>query len=304
MRARIARRRTLSQLLSASAMERVGAFWYMVADDSPDLYRLDETFRIASTLRLVESPHTGGERVAKHAKLDLEAMTLVERNGKHELLLFGSGSKPVTRDFCFRVNVTRSDAPQLVQTISLTPLYDTLRRNPRIVGAQQLNLEAAASTADTLFLLQRGNISEHNSISAFDLAAFYAFLENPAQPPPSPQLFAFTLPQIQKQGAGFSAATVLSDGQILFAATVEDTPDEVQDGPTLGSFIGILQTDKNAARNIGTPRWILPVQDGQELARVKIEGIAIKKQDAASLQLYAVTDNDTGESEILEIEIA
>jgi hypothetical protein len=303
MRATIRHREALSRMLSASALERGDTVWYVVADDSPDLYCLDNSFQVVNTLRLVDTEHKRGERVAKQSKLDLEAMTLVERQGKRELLLFGSGSKRQTREFCFRVDITQAHAPRLIQMVSLSPLYDTMRNNSQIVATQQLNLEAAASTRDTLYLFQRGNISGHNSISAFDLNAFYAFLENSA-PLPVPRVYAFALPQIQNRSAGFSAAFVLGRNEILFAASVEDTPDEIQDGPTLGSFIGVLQLEDTIEKGFGIPRWILPVQDAQGIADVKIEGIALKYRDDVSMQIYAITDNDTSESEILEIEIA
>lgn len=301
MRATILERRTIHGLQSGSAIERVGDFYFVAGDDSADLFRVDRVWNIVGRTRLFETEVTDGQRITKAIKPDLEGMTVVEWSGRRELLLFGSGSKSPARDVCFRVDVTEPTKPNNVRRVDLKPLYDTFRSNKRIVGTQKLNLEAASSTDKALFLFQRGNISGINAFIEYRLDEFLAFLDDPVNIPQS-HVRALTLPSLQNRVAGFSAAFNLANSnQILFAASVEDTPDEIQDGPTLGSFVGLLDLNVPEAAN---PVWCIPVQMESSLAPVKIEGLTLESFNGNSYEILAVTDNDEGDSEFLRIEIA
>lgn len=298
MRAQIRQRKTLSGVLSASALERVGAFWYITGDDAREVYRLDDAFAIVGRTPLENSATSNAARITKENKFDMEAMTTVAWNGRTELVLFGSGSKSPARDVCFRIDVTDPASPQNVRACALTALYDTLRANPAIVGAHQLNLEAAAATRDTLWLFQRGNISGIHAVMEFETRALLQYLDAPAPAPPAARLATFTLPHIKNRRAGFSAATMLNDSQILFAASVEDTDNEIDDGATLGSFVGLMEF-----QNDWRVQWIVPVEQAAEIAPVKIEGLACTNFARGKLDLFAVTDADGEPSQVLAIEI-
>lgn len=294
MRAEILERRVLKGLLSASGMERIGDFYFVVGDDSPNLVRLDRQFNVIDTMRLFESTVHEGERIAKLAKPDLEAVCSVEWNGRRELLCFGSGSKSPARDVCYRVDVTNSAQPDDVRWVSLTPLYDMLRANPEIVSTQTLNVEAAAEMPETLLLFQRGNISGCNAVIEFGLRAFMEYLDAPTSTPPPARVRMYVLPKLQTRHAGFSAALTWDDS-ILFSASVEDTDNEIDDGATLGSFVGVIRENRL--------EWVSAVKENETIAPVKIEGIALKEAHADYFRIAAVTDNDEGASELLEIEV-
>lgn len=292
MRALIRERRTLTGVQSASALERVGDFYFVVGDDSPNLMRLDLDWNIVGNTRLFAAEIQNGERIAKLSKPDLEAMCSVEWNGRRELLCFGSGSKLPERDICYRVDVTDAETPQNVRAASLTPLYHGLRANREIVGQHNLNLEAA-SAQDKLLLLQRGNISTINAVIEFDFKAFMEFLDG-MRAAPDYTFTCYTLPKIQTRCAGFSSAMKFGKG-FLFSASVEDTDNEIDDGATLGSFVGYIEGDDL--------QWVCPVeQDGAAVA-VKIEGIAPLSDEMGRPSIAAVTDNDEGASELLVIEV-
>lgn len=294
MRAQILQRQTLAGVLSASALEHIQDFWFIIGDDASDLYRLSDAFQVIGTTPLASTAPPNSARTSKAAKLDLEAMTMVEWRGRRELLAFGSGSKTPTRDFCFRIDVTEASAPRLLAQIPLTKLYEVLRATPEFVGTQQLNLEAAAATTNELLLFQRGNISGNNAIAAFDFEAFMSYLDEPRSVVPEPHVTRFSLPVLQNRNAGFSAAAILNDSQILFTASVEDTDNEIDDGTTLGSFIGrIVQ---------GQLDWIAIVEQDGEPASVKIEGVSVLHATEDSVQCIAVTDNDGAASEVLRID--
>ena len=295
MRALIRESRVLKELPSASAVERVGDFYFVIGDDSANLARFDPEWNFVGSTPLFASAARAGERIAKMSKPDLEAMCCVEWRGARELLCFGSGSKSPARDVCYRVDVTNPALPQNLRFVSLTALYNNLRANSEIVGAHQLNVEAASCTHNALSLFQRGNVSGNNARVEFELDAFMPFLDGSASLLPTPRVTAFTLPKIKNRLAGFSAATELDDG-IVFAASVEDTDNEIDDGAALGSFIGMLRGDELA--------WIAPVEQGNEIAPLKIEGLALTQVRHDSYHLIAVTDDDRGASAIARIEIS
>lgn len=294
MRAFIRERRALVGLQSASGLEQVGDSYYVISDDSPFLFRLGRDWQVVEKTRLFEIEMGEGARIAKNTKPDLEATCMVEWQGRRELLCFGSGSKTPTRDVCFRVDVTDAHAPQNVRRVELTALYDTLRANYEIVGSHTLNLEAACLASGSLVLFQRGNISGRNTALDFEFGAFMEYLDAPNLSVPSPRVVAYDLPNIQNRRAGFSAATDWL-GSVLFSAAVEDTDNEIDDGAKLGSFVGRIVGDKLS--------WIAPVLIGDEMAPVKIEGIAAVSASEDPVELVAVTDDDEGVSEVLRIEV-
>lgn len=293
MRAVIRKRKTLVGLQSASGLEQVDRCFFVVADDSPYLYRLDMQGNLSGTTLLFELA-AGNERIVKQAKPDLEAMCVVEWRGRRELLCFGSGSKTPTRDVCFRVDITDATTPQNVRRVELTVLYDTLRANMDIVGSQTLNIEGACCADDRLYLFQRGNISGRNTVMGFELNAFMEWLDSTGTANLTPQVTAYSLPGLGGRMAGFSAATVVQNS-LIFAAAVEDTDNEIDDGAKLGSFIGQIQGDDLV--------WVVPVWQDNEIARVKIEGIAVVSAREDFVELVAVTDDDEGASEMLWIEV-
>lgn len=294
MRAVIRQRRPLASLLSGSGVERVGDYFFAIGDDSPDLVQLDAHWNVTRTIPFDAAAIPTTARTPKKEKLDLEALCCVDWRGRRELLCFGSGSKSPVRDVCFRVDVTDPSAPQDVRPVRLTALYDSMRSNAAIVGAHSLNLEAAASTADEILLFQRGNISNINISSQFALSAFMEYLDDPTRPVPVPRLVVHDLPELDARRAGFSAATNWHD-TIVIAASVEDTDNEIEDGAILGSFIGLIEQE--------TLVWVSVVEQNDEIARVKIEGIAVAEPNGETLELVALTDDDEGHTEMLGIEI-
>lgn len=294
MRAEIQERRVLMGVQSASGLERIGDFYFVVGDDSPNLLRLDAGWDLVGQTRLFETEARDGERIAKMSKPDLEAMCGVEWKGRREVLCFGSGSKSPARDVCFRVDVTDAAMPQNVRAGSLTGVYDALRANVEIVGAHTLNVEAAAATQDRLMLLQRGNISTLNVVMEYELPAFMEYLDGSAGAPPLARMTTYSLPLLYTRWAGFSAAGTFGAG-ILFAASVEDTDNEIDDGATLGSFIGYIENEGLV--------WVCVVEQDGMVAPVKIEGIAMTQNEAGMIEIVAVTDNDEGASERLVIRL-
>ena len=160
MTATILSETTLPQLPSASGVEIIGATAYVVSDDAPLLYVLDAaTLAPVSQIQLFESTEFSTGRIPKATKPDLESMAaVISPSGATGLLLCGSGALP-NRETGYFVGVPgastspEATVPQFVQRLDLRALYAQLRKH--LPAGTTLNIEATATTATELLLLQR-----------------------------------------------------------------------------------------------------------------------------------------------------
>lgn len=296
----------LPHLPSASGIERVGDYLYVVGDDSPFLYQLDANWNVIRTQPLFEPNQAFSGRIPKAAKPDLEAVTAVTWQGKTMLLIMGSGAQSPERDRGFLVDVSDGDGKWDIQPVSLTPLYDSLRARADVVGSRLLNIEAAATWRDMVVLFQRGNVSGVHSAVYLDAEALLRHWLN-GDELPVPRVRHFELPHLHGIASGFSGAANTPDRQrILFTASVEDTVDEIQDGPTLGSFVGWLpEVDANVRRSAMRLQAIALVHERGWIYPGKIESITLlPSEENAHVQAVAVIDDDAGGSELLLLNLS
>lgn len=292
-------RRILTDIASASGLELLGDQAWVISDDAVLLYAIDPASGAIVTTVTLYVPADGQlTGLQKKQKPDFEALASFTENGRTFLLACGSGSKKTGRDSAFIVDAT---APHSVARVSLTPLYNALRARPDVVGGDVLNIEAATVVGNEMWLFQRGNISGVHACIRYDLAAFLACLRAPGRALPTAQIVHYALPTLGDVRAGFSAATtarVGNDEIVVFAASLENTSDAVDDGKMLGSYVGILP------RAGGTVTCGLVTQDGAPFLG-KIEGVAALPGAAhSSIDLIAVTDTDGGASELLHLHLS
>ncbi len=224
MKCTLLSRTILEGIPSASGIEKVGDTIYIMGDDSPWLFWMNERYEITGKIPVADVSAAVKGKIPKPVKPDLEAMALF----RNELLLFGSGSKSPQRDVLVRVNIISKKA----STYSLVQFYDHLCTAAKITR-DDLNIEAAVIFNTSLLLFNRGN----NCIYETDIEALLAFSSG-AENMPSVKIFRITLPMLQEIQAGFSGACLSTDSQqIIFTASVENTPNWVDDGEILGSFI-------------------------------------------------------------------
>lgn len=303
MKATILSETTLPHLPSASGVEIIGPTAYLVSDDAPYLYLLDAaTLTSVSQVELFASTEFGSGRIPKARKPDLESMAaIVTPTGAAGLLLCGSGAR-ANRETGYFVGLPAPTAsleeatPRFVQRLDLNALYAQLRLH--LPAGTTLNLEAAATTATELLLLQRSVRGGPALVFELPLAATLTHLFEPHQPVPSPaRVCAFELPTLGGYVAGFSGATFV-DGQLLVTASVEATDDAVADGTTLGSFVGRLDLVAQTAA-FARLKW----SDGRAYLG-KVEGLAVRHaQGPDQLELLLVTDDDQGGSTALVVEV-
>jgi hypothetical protein len=299
MTATILSEAVLPHLPSASGVEIIGPTAYVVSDDAPYLYLLDATtLASAGQVQLFETTDFGSGRIPKASKPDLESMAAIAGpGGRPGLLLCGSGSRP-NRDKGYFVSLPASPGKAVAppQALDLHPLYAQLRAH--LPPGTTLNIEAAATTATELLLLQRSVGGGPALLFGLPLGAVRAHLLGLGTPAPAPvRVLPFELPTLGGHAAGFSGATYVN-GVLLVTASVEATTDAVADGAVLGSFVGVVGL---AARTAAFAR--LAWADGRAYLG-KVEGLAVRRTlGPHALELLLVTDDDRGGSTALVAQV-
>ena len=270
---------------AGSGLRRWGEHLVVVQDDVNALALLDE--RKGKVAPLVLPAGAGGRRHFserrgnKAAKMDLEACVVLP-DGR--LLALGSGSTPA------REQVVVVDAGHHVRVVDAAPLFEHLRARHDFAGSE-LNLEGAVVVGALLRLFQRGNgavadgHTAANAVGDLELGAFLRWLDHGG---PSPLLVSVTrvdLGQVRGVPFGFTDATVLPDGRVVFLAGAEDSPDTYRDGDVLGARVGLLDGARVVLAEIldvtGRP------------ASLKLEGVEfVGFTLAGGIELVVVADMD------------
>lgn len=299
MQALIRQEVALPNLPSASGIEIVGPVAYVVGDDSPFLYQLDAASLAAGErTTLFETAHFSTGRIPKDLKLDLECLTtLTTATGETGLLALGSGATPA-REQGFWVPLAAGSAT--VYPLALSGLYAELRQH--LPAGIPLNLEAAATTATELLLVQRTvGAAAGNLLFRLPLAAAWDYLQRRTPQVPAVRRQFYQLPTIEDKPAGFSGA-VYFDGHLFVTASVEDTQDAVLDGAVLGSFVGLLDLKKTSAKPLPTALVQLQLPGGGPY-RGKVESVAVRRRTAPGrYELLLVTDDDHGGSTAVTVD--
>lgn len=306
MQATIQRRLTLAQIPSASGMELTGNRLYVVGDDSPFLYVLDlATLKQVDQIRLFGTGGSGQGRISKLLKPDLECLTQLEMNGQNHLVALGSGSTPNrNQGYTIALPAGKERATQ-VQERSLKDLYEAIQAKNDLLGDDVLNLEAAATTSDKVLLLQRATRGGPNLMLCFPKQDFVAYLTGSRKNLPGYEAISFYLPELAGLGSHFSGAFVYHN-RLFFSASVENTDDAILDGEVLGSYIGWINLAAlKPGRQPLAVNTALVLNEKGEPYRGKVESLVIVDSlQAQAFRALAITDNDNGQSELLELELS
>ncbi|WP_181308634.1 hypothetical protein [Rufibacter sp. XAAS-G3-1] len=295
----IRQKMVLEGIPSASGIERVGNQYYVIGDDSPYLFTLDEKFKVVAKTLLFEGSTVVDGRIPKPVKPDLEAITqLTIEGGQPYLFIVGSGATE-PRNIGFLVPLTRKGLGKPV-AINLTPLYDHLRANKSVTGQAALNIEGLAADEEYLYLLQRFAPGGQNVLITYTMESMVPFLQGKGPAPKPSGIQNWALPDLEQIKTGFSGMTTALGGRMLFTASAEETPNAVLDGEIYGSLVGLLQAHTDASSQPAKPQVVVPIteQDGSAY-KSKIESICISGQDRSDLTAVAVADNDNGHSELI-----
>lgn len=270
-------------IAAASGLVRIGAYFYVVADDELQLGVFSATPLspgIGIALLPGELPLEPAQR--KQSKPDFEVLAYLPPTTAAPfgtLLALGSGSRS---NRALGVQLALGEAGQLAaappRVLDLAPLYAALEREFGIV-----NIEGAVVQHSQLLLFQRGNKKNGvNAIVELDLAAFLRdcaagviaidALRN---------IQRCELGAIDGVALGFTDATCLPGGELLALVVAEDTDDPYADGATLGSCLCRFDSENQL-------RSLIPL-----MTQAKTEGITLwsmTSPDEATLAF--VTDAD------------
>jgi hypothetical protein len=276
---------------SASGIAVIGSTIYVIGDNSPWLYKLNREFTITNKIQINPRFDLPDGLYAKKDKPDFEALATVKTDGSWKLLVFCSGSKSPQRDVL--VVVDPGDLPRL-KSYSLIGFYEQLKAAVKLTDAE-LNIEAAEVIGDRLFLFNR----RKNLLFEYKLREFFNYLNEKGKNP-FPKIYKFNLPAINGIEAGFTGAGQLPGNQkIIFTATVEDTPNNIDDGEVLGSFIGVISLADLQEYN--RPECIPIASADNEVLKIKVESVTllVDKTETGEAEILMVTDSDGGISEII-----
>jgi hypothetical protein len=249
-------------------------------------------------VQLFETADFGTGRIPKSSKPDLESMAaIIGPGGAAGLLLCGSGSRP-NREIGYFVGLPAagtSAPPRFVQRLDLAPLYAQLRA--QLPPGTTLNIEAAATNATELLLLQRSVGGGPAVLFAVPLDVLTHLFEPRWAAPEVVRMLTFELPTLEGYAAGFSGATFVDD-KLFVTASVEATADAVADGAVLGSFVGVVDVTAQKA-SFARLAWA----DGRAYLG-KVEGLAVRRTLAPGhFELLLVTDDDQGGSTALVAQV-
>ncbi|TDG36813.1 hypothetical protein EZJ43_05890 [Pedobacter changchengzhani] len=274
----------IENLPSGSGIAKVGDSYYVIGDDAPFLYHLNNEFELISKIPLLDSAHFDGERIIKSEKPDFETLELI---GENELVIFGSGSKSPQRDIFVRILL----GELIIERYNISEFYDNIRNLP-IMGDSELNIEATAYQSGLIYLFNR----KKNLIIKILYKDLLAFIKGEI-PFPKPEIAQFLLPKINGVEAGFSGATTLkTNTKIIFTASVENTHNAYDDGEILGSFIGVIDISNGGLSEV-FKYCEIPYTE----MNLKVESVTIDEEIANGItKVVLITDDDKGNSTIIE----
>lgn len=280
-------RQILNGIPSASGIVQIENVLYVIGDNSAWLYQLDALYEVKQKYTLLEN--STDSILSKASKPDFEAMTSFEIDNEMNLLIFGSGSKSPERDVLVRVQFKDSIRSKVYD---LGILYDSLR-NSKYLNSESLNIEAAATIGNTLYLFNR----EHNLVFEYVLDEILGFLEGQNELPLH-KIVLINLPKINGLSAKFSGASAIEDShQLVFTASVENTPNTYDDGEIVGSYVGVINIED---LKDGYQSPCVLIRNDLKNLPIKVESVEVLEViDINTLKLALVTDSDGGESELL-----
>jgi hypothetical protein len=286
----ILNRRVLEGIPSASGIEMLKGTICVIGDNSPWIFELNSNHEIVDKLQIISGHESVDGLIPKKNKPDFEAIARGTRESGEILFVFGSGSKSPERDLMVRVDCADTTR---IRSYSLEEFYKKMKRVAKLSN-DDLNIEGAVVEAGELYLFNRGI----NMVLNYKMKDFMEHIEG-KRTSPEPAIYQFNLPRIDGIEAGFSGAGIIpGKDKIVFTASVENTSNWIDDGPVLGSFVGVIDL-KELGKSL-KPECVRVVNEGKSL-NIKIESVTtLSSSGEGEIHLLLVTDSDGGDSEMIE----
>ncbi|TFV52751.1 hypothetical protein E4P43_05170 [Blastococcus sp. TF02A-35] len=281
---------------AASGVAPLGNGWLVAQDDSViAAWRRDDGVVPVRVLPSVEGHDTFDPAAGtKHLKPDLEVACPAEVDGEPAVLLLGSGSSPRRMR---GVLVRLVDGRPEVRAAELGPLYHHVAERLGL-PMDHLNLEGASRSGGTVRWFNRGNLMAGFRSASVDVpleglvAAVLGRGEAAAVPVGRP--LEYELGEVEGVGLAVTDAIALPDGRVLLSAAAEDTPNAVDDGPVVATAVALL--DGESVQAVAP----IPEVDGHVH---KVEGLALRRVEGATVHLLAVVDDDDPTTPSAELDL-
>jgi hypothetical protein len=267
-------------LSAASGLVKVGAFFYVVADDE---YHLG-VFPVVGDapghlIRLFAGTLPAETAARKKRKPDLEALAYLPAFAGFPagaLLCIPSGSRPNRHVGALLALDNDGMTVGAPLAIDLSRVYARLVRD-----IPALNIEGAAVVGDALLLMQRGNHRHsRNACIRFALQDVVRALGRTGALDMTPSaIIEVDLGDVDGVPLCFSDAAPLPGIGCVFTAIAEDTDDSYIDGPCCGAAVGIMDADCRV-------RYLEQLSGAP-----KVEGVHAEVAGQL-VQLWLVTDAD------------
>ena len=278
----------LDSIPSGSGLALLGDTLYIVGDDAPYVYKMNQRQEGFSRIGIKGIVEMGQLRIPKEVKPDLEGAVFMNLRGRRRLVAFGSGSMSPERDWLLVMDPRNPDSQRMMR---ISGLYEGLRERTQ-TEPEDWNIEGVTVAEDSVMLLNRGN----NRGILFSVKDFEAYLER-GELPGRVREVEILLPMVNEHPARISGAAALSGKKVLFTASIEDTPNWYTDGPIMGSLVGVF--DKNS----GNLDWYeLLKEEKGELLKQKVESVVMVRNGEDGMELMLVADNDDGRSTLIRVQ--
>lgn len=247
---------------------------YIMGDDASSLIILDTNLKVIDSIPLFGNDRI---RIEKAKKADIESSEWLQRNGKTQLWLFGSGSLSPQRDsaFCF------DPATRKTERVDLADFYEQIKQ----LGIKELNIEAATLIDTRLVFGNRGNLKNKENYLVFTSAESF---------PAAKELSLILLEM--PENAGISGMTYLAEEDVLLiTASEENTSSAYDDGEIGESYLGIINqaSEKLSCKKLSMDIWIKLSALHPDLSGQKIESVCTFGS-GKNQKLLLVSDDDKG----------
>lgn len=289
----------VNNISSASGIEFYNNNFYVIGDDNPWLYTLNQDLEIIDQKKISSIDTMVKGRIPKGLKADFECIGIDKFGESINLVIISSGSVNDSRDTAYIIDITNPDKRS---SKNLRPLFENIKISAKLPLDNEINIEGITFYENHVYLFHRGNVSENfvAKISSTEFKNY--FLQNSEIP--DIEIYWFDLPVHNNIPSGFSGACIHPNKSgIIFTASMEDTKSEVDDGEVSGSYIGYIPISTIKKGNYSAT--LLTVED-KPLAK-KIESVCVIQNDNKSiekknqLELVCVCDNDDGTSDIIKL---
>lgn len=289
MKLQIIKKLKLDGIPSASGIDIFDNKLYIIGDDSPYLYTLDEEYKLIEKTEIFKTEHFSTGRIPKKLKEDLECSTIINYENNNYLLISGSGSQD-NRNNAYLIDLTTKETKKFQMKLIYSLFLDIYK------DVTSINVEAICADNKFIYFFNRGGKNELNIVLRMTLDHLFEYFNTKNISDFTYILYTCELPSINDISSGFSGATIY-DNKMFFTSSVENTDNSIDDGEILGSLISLVDYSNN---NFEIIESCYLLHNNRHLV-VKIESISILSKEDNKYRALLVTDDDFGGSELIEV---